>query len=174
MGMRENRKTFDLLPLKGAALSETRIELTGWKAIVVVVIILGVTGIRISSRFPTVNDDGRAALRAWLVKDYTGRGPKALAQRVADYRAGLPDRPLDIPAQEPKVEFVSLSAHGSPSDMIARAEVSVDGGPPPDRRPVRYLFLTTVPERGWVVFAESDSFQYYMTLVGRRWSSDTY
>jgi hypothetical protein len=90
---------------------EIRIELTGWKAIVVAAIILAVTGFRMYSRFPTVNDDGRKALREWLVKDYTGRGPKALAQRVADYKAGLPDRPMPTPAELPNVEFVSLSAH---------------------------------------------------------------
>ena len=31
-------------------------------------------------------------------KDYRGRGPRDLAQRVADYRAGKPVQPLDIPA----------------------------------------------------------------------------
>jgi hypothetical protein len=155
-------------------MEQTRFELKGWPAIIVVVLILGVSGYRLYSRFPTVNDDGREALRGWLVKEYTGRGPRALAQRVADYQAGLPDRPVAAPAEEPKVEFVSLSAHGSPSDMIARVEVSVDGGPPPDGRPVRYLFLTAVPERGWIVFAETDSYHYFEILLGRRWNSNGY
>src|ERR1700736_4636361 len=119
-------------------MAETRVELTGWKAIAVLVVILGVSGYRIYSRFTTVNDDGREALRAWLAKDYTGRGPRALAQRVADYRAGLPDRPMPVPAEEPKVEFVSLSAHGWREAMVVRSEISVDGGPPPDGQPVRY------------------------------------
>ena len=146
-------------------MGETRVELTGWKAIAVVVVILGVTGYRIYSRFPAVNDDGREALRTWLVKDYTGRGPKALAQRVADYRAGLPDRPVAVPTVEPRVEFTSLSAHGWRDAMVVRSEVSVDGGPPPDGQPVRYLFLTTKFEGGWMVLSESDSFRYYMALL---------
>jgi hypothetical protein len=146
-------------------MGETRIELTGWKAIVAAVIILAVSGIRIYMRFPTVSDDGREALRTWLVKDYTGRGPKAVAQRVADYRAGLPAQPLDIPAEMPKVEFVSLSAHGWRDAMVVRSEVSVDGGPPPDGQPVRYLFLTTKFEGGWMVLSESDSFRYYEALL---------
>src|SRR6266853_4185676 len=116
------------MPLGGSAMAETRIELTGWKAIVVAAIILTVTGFRMYSRFPTVNDDGRKALRDWMVKDDTGRGPKALAQRVADYRAGLPDRPLDVPAELPNLEFVSLSAHGWRDAMVVRSEISVDGG----------------------------------------------
>jgi len=146
-------------------MAETRIELTGWKAIVVAVLVLGVAGYRFYSRFQSVSDNGRGALREWLVKDYTGRGPKALAKRVADYRAGLPDQPLKVPAVEPHVDFVSLSAHGSRDAMIVRTEISVDGGPPPDGQPVRYLFLTTKPEGGWMVLSESDSFRYYEILL---------
>ena len=145
-------------------MAETRIELTGWKAIIVGVLILGVAGYRFSSRFPTVNDDGRAALRDWLVKDYTGRGPKALAQRLADYRAGSKDA-LDLPpASYPNVEITSVSAHGPRDAMVVRTEISVDGGPPPDGQPVRYLFLTTKYEGGWMVLSESDSFRYYRAL----------
>jgi len=44
-------------------MGETRIELTGWKAIVAVAIILALSGIRIYWRCPTVNDEGREALR---------------------------------------------------------------------------------------------------------------
>jgi len=88
-----------------------------------------------------------------------------LAQRVAEYRAGLPDRPMSVPAEEPKVQFVSLSAHGWRDAMVVRSEISVDGGTPPDGQPVRYLFLTTKFEGGWMVLSESDSFRYYEALL---------
>jgi hypothetical protein len=146
-------------------MGETRIELTGWKAVVVAVIILAASGYRIYSRFPTVSEDGREALRTWLVKDYTGRGPKALAQRVAAYRAGMPAQPLEVLAEEPKVNFVSLTAHGWRDAMVVRSEISVDGRTPPDGQPVRYLFLTTKFEGGWMVLSESDSFRYYTALL---------
>src|SRR5216683_4878548 len=99
--MRENNRCAMNLRQERGAMAETRIELTGWKAIVVAVLILGVSGYRISTRIRTVNDEGQQALRTWLVKDYTGRGPKALAKRLADYRAGLPDQPPDAPAVDP-------------------------------------------------------------------------
>jgi hypothetical protein len=155
------------------AVTETRIELTGWKAIVVGVLILGVSGYQVYSRFQTVSDGGQQALREWLVKDYTGRGPKALAKIVADYRAGLPTQALDRPAVDPQVEFVSLSAHGWHDAMIVRTEISVDGGPPPDGKPVRYLFLTTKYEGGWMVLSESDSYRYYDVLLNFRWFAPT-
>jgi hypothetical protein len=154
--------------LERCTMAETRIELTGWKAIVVAVLILGVSGYRVYSRFQTVGDDGRGALREWLIKDYTGRGPKALAKLVADYRAGLPAQPPEVPAVVPQVEFVSLSAHGLRDAMVVRTEISVDGGQPPDGQPVRYLFLTTKPEGGWMVLSESNSYNYYEVLFNFR------
>jgi hypothetical protein len=146
-------------------MAETRIELTGWKAIVVAALILGVSGYRFNSRFQTVSDDGREALREWLVRDYTGRGPKALAQRVAAYRAGVPEA-LDLPkVPDPQVDFASVSAHGWPDAMIVRTEISVDGGLPPDDKRIRYLFLTTKVGGGWMVLSESDQFNYYEILL---------
>jgi hypothetical protein len=149
-------------------MSETRIDLTGWKAVAIVALILAVSGYRLYSRSQTVTDDGREALRTWLVKDYTGRGPKDLARRVADYQAGLPDRPPDVPTVLPRVEFVSLSAHGTRDAMIVRCEISADGGGPPDGKPVRYLHLTAKPGGGWMVLSEGDSYEYYVALLGLR------
>lgn len=149
-------------------MAETRIELTGWKAIVVAVLILGASGYSFYSHFQTVTGEGRGALREWLVRDYTGRGPKALAQRVANYRAGLPDQPPVPPAEEPQVELVSVSAHGSRDAMVVRTEISVDGGLPPDGQRVRYLFLTTKVGGGWMVLSESDPLHYYEALLNLR------
>jgi hypothetical protein len=150
----------------GERMAESSIELRGWHAVVVLAVILGVSGYRISARFPNVPSDGRDTLRKWLVDDYEGRGAAALKQRVADYRAGLPDRPpVAPPTVEPQVEFISLAAHGWRDAMVVRSEVTVDSGPPPDGRPVRYLFLTTKVGGGWMVLSESDSFRYYTVLL---------
>jgi len=145
-------------------MAETRIELTGWKAIVAGVLFLAVFAGRIYLHIPKVTDEGRQELRAWLVKDYTGRGPKDVAQRLADYRAGKPVQPLDVPEVEPNVELVSVTAHGARDAMVVRTEISVDGGLPPDGQSVRYLFLTTKYGGGLMVLSESDSYRYYSAL----------
>ena len=144
-------------------MAETRIELRGWPAIVAGILILAVSAYRLSTRFPKIPDDGRETLRHWLVKDYEGLGPAALAKRVADYKAGVVDTSVQPPATEPRVEFTSLTAHGSPDVMVVRCELTVDGGPP-EGRSVRYLFLTTRVGGGWMVFGESDSYRYYTML----------
>lgn len=76
----------------------------------------------------------------------------------------MPARP-EAPATAPQVEFASLSAHGLPGIMVVRAEISVNGGPPPDGRPVRYLSLTRKVEGGWMVFTETDPVRYYLALL---------
>lgn len=139
-------------------------QLTGWKAVVALLVFMALAGIRLSMRFQTIPDDGREAVRTWLVKDYEGLGPGAVAQMVSDYRAGTPVQ-VPHPAEAPQVEFVSMSAHGAPHRMIVRAEISVNGAPPPDDRPVRYLLLTTKFDGGWMVLSETTEYSYYDALV---------
>lgn len=145
-------------------MDEVRIELRGWKAVVVLVAVLAVSGYRVWSRFRTVDDRGREALRTWLVKDYQGLGPSGLARRVADYRAGMPAQP-DPQTTPPDVEFSAVSAHGSADNLVARVEVIVDGGPPRHGRSVRYLRLMRGIEGDWRVFADSDAVSYYEAMV---------
>jgi hypothetical protein len=145
-------------------MEQTRIELHGWKALIVLVAILGMTSYRFYSRFQPVDDGGRGALQDWLMKDYEGQGPRSLALRAANYRAGIPSAPTPV-TPVGRIEFSSLSAHGLRGIMVVRAEVTVDGGPPPDGRRVRYLDLTTKVGGGWMVMADTSSLQYYLALV---------
>jgi hypothetical protein len=145
-------------------MEQARFELKGWKAAAVAVVIVGMIGYRTSTRFRTVDDAGQKVLRTWLVRDFQGLGPKGLAQRVADYRAGVRTQE-EAPSKVPEVEITSLSAHGLPDSMVVRVEVTVDGAPPPDGRPVRYLRLMRRVEGDWFVFTETDSFRYYQTLM---------
>lgn len=50
-------------------MEQVRVELKGWKAIVLLVALLAVTSYRVYSRFRTVDEAGRDVLRAWLVND---------------------------------------------------------------------------------------------------------
>jgi hypothetical protein len=65
------------------------------------------------------------------------------------------------------VEFTSIAARGKVdgSVTLVRAEVTVDGDPPPDSRPVRYFRMTSKLGGGWMVVGESDSYGYLMQLM---------
>ena len=136
----------------------------GWKAIAVLALIAAIYGFDVYSRFQRVDDDGRKVLQTWLLMDYNGHGRRDIIRRVEAYKAGLPVEPLK-PIEPMNIEFRSLSAHGRAHDMIVKAEITVDGGPPPDGQPVRYFNMTHDADRGWSVFNEADSYWYYRMML---------
>ncbi|HVE78851.1 MAG TPA: hypothetical protein VNA89_08320, partial [Gemmatimonadaceae bacterium] len=59
----------------------------------------------------------------------------------------------------------AVTAHGGATVAIVRAEVFVDGGPPPDGEGVRYFRLRRVPPGGgWEVLSgRPRAFEFYTT-----------
>jgi hypothetical protein len=118
-------------------------------------------------RVRTVDDGMRNAVRESLVNEYSGRGPKDIARIVAEARQGSPIEPVPELVQR-DVEFTSIAAHGrmGASAILVRAEVTVDGGPPPDGRTVGYFRVTRkLTEDGWMVVGESGPYSYYRELA---------
>ena len=144
-------------------MAEYNFTLRGWKAVAVVALIAVITGYRFVSRFQTVDNAGRDVLTGWLLKDYNAQGPRDLIKRVQDYKAGLPMQPV-TEIKPMNIEFVSLSAHGVRDAMVAKAQIMVEGGAPPDGRAVRYFYLTRNVDGVWTVFTETDAYSYYRAL----------
>jgi hypothetical protein len=91
-------------------------------------------------RVRTVDDEMQNAVRAELLNEYSGRGRKDVARLVAETREGAPVEPVQALVRR-NVEFKSIAAHsemGGPVTFV-RADITVDGGPPPEGRPVRYF-----------------------------------
>jgi hypothetical protein len=148
-------------------MAEYNFQLRGWHALVGIVAALGFLGGQMYLRVRTVDDGMRDAVRERLLNEYSGRGPKDLARIVAEARAGSPTEPVPDVIQR-DVEFTSIAAHGrmGGSATLVRAEVTVDGAPPPDGRPVRYFRVSRkFMGGGWMVVGESDSYQYYRELA---------
>jgi hypothetical protein len=148
-------------------MAEYNFQLRGWHAIVGILAVLGFVGIQMYLRVRTVDDGMRDAVRERLINEYSGRSPKDIARIVAEAREGSPIEPVPEIVQR-DVEFKSMGAHGrmgAPA-IIVRAEVEVDGGPPPDDRPVRYFRVSRkFMDAGWMVVGESTSYLYYRELV---------
>jgi len=130
------------------------------------VVLAGITGVQMYSRVRPVNDAMREAVRSELLNEYSGRGPKDLARFVAEARAGSPIEAVPAVVNR-DVEFGSMGARGTIGGaIVVRAEVSVDGGSPPDGRAVRYLWMSRKFEGdGWLVMGESNAYQYFMELM---------
>jgi hypothetical protein len=146
---------------------EYNFQLRGWHAIVAVAALLAFWGIQAYLRVTAVDDAMRDAVRAELLKEYSGQGPKDVARLVAEARAGSPVEPVP-PLIQRDVEFNSIAARGKIGGSVTfvRADLVVDGGPPPDGRPVRYFRVQRrFMGEGWMVIGESDSYTYLMQLV---------
>ncbi|MFI5097402.1 MAG: hypothetical protein ACHQT6_05455 [Candidatus Acidiferrales bacterium] len=146
-------------------MAEYNFQLRGCHAVVGIVALLGYMGVESWLRVRTVEDGMRDAVRERLLNEYSGPGPKDLARIVAEARAGLPVEELP-PLTQRGVEFTSMSAHGRMGGSVTfvRAEITVDGGEPPDGRALRYFTMSRVYGGDWVVNGESSSYFYYREL----------
>jgi thiamine pyrophosphate-dependent acetolactate synthase large subunit-like protein len=92
--------------------------------------------------------------------------PKDIARLVAKARQGLSVEPVALLVPR-DVQFTSIAAHGQMAAPVTlvRAEIIVDGGPPPDDRAVRYFRVSRQFGGGWMVVGETDSYRYFMELL---------
>jgi hypothetical protein len=148
-------------------MAEYNFQLRGWHALVGIAALLGFWGIEMYLRVRTVDDGMRNAVRERLLNEYSGRGPKDIARIVAEAREGSPIEPVPEVVQR-DVQFTSIAAHGrmgAPVTLV-RAEITVDGGSPPDGRSVRYFRVSrNFMDGGWMVVGESDPYFYYKELA---------
>jgi len=139
----------------------------GWHALVAIAAFLGFLTVEMLLHVRPMDDEMRDAVREELLKEYSGQGLKDVVRILAEAREGSPIDPLP-PMIQRDVEFTSIAAHGgmgAPVTLI-RAEVTVGGGPPPDRRPVRYFCISRkFIGGGWMVVGESNSYRYYKELA---------
>jgi hypothetical protein len=148
-------------------MAEYNFQLRGWHALVALPLVLAFWGLEMYLHVRPVDDAMRDALRAELLNEYSGRGPKDAARLVAEARAGTPVEDVQ-PLVQRDVEFTSIAARGKMGApvILVRAEITVDGGPPPDGRPVRYFRMSTkFVGGGWMVVGEGDSYNYFMQLA---------
>ena len=159
-------------------MAQYNFQLRGWPAVIGIAAMAAITGAQMYLRVRPVNDGMRAAVREALLKEYSGRGPKDIARFVAEARAGLPVEPVP-PVVQRDVEFTSMAARGSTGGggaIVVRAEITVDGGTPPDGRSIRYFWVSRKYDSdAWMVMAEADSYRYFVALLpGSRRSSSSY
>ena len=148
-------------------MAEYSYQLKGWQAIAAVAALAIFTGGRMYFRVRPVDDGVREAVKTRLLNEYSGRGPKDVMRILAEAKEGKPVEQLQ-PVVQRGVEFTSIAGHGrmGGSLVVVRAEIAVDGGPPPDGRAIRYFSVSPkFGGDGWMVNGESDSYRYFEELV---------
>lgn len=147
-------------------MAQYNFQLRGWHALVGIAALLAYFGLGMYLRVRPVDDAMRGAVRDRLLNEYSGRGPKDVARIVKEARNGSPIDPVPQVVQR-DIQFTSIAAHGSIGApvVLVRAEITVDGGPPPDGRSVRYFRMTRkILDGGWMIVGESSAYFYYSQL----------
>jgi hypothetical protein len=147
-------------------MAEYNFQFRGWHALVAIAALVGFLGFKMFLRLRSVDDEMRDAVRAELLNEYSGRGRADAARLVAEARAGTPVEPVP-PLVQRDVAFPSIAARAEMGARVTlvRAEVIVDGGPPPDGRSVRYFQVSRKFTGGWMVVGTSDSYSYFRELL---------
>lgn len=145
-------------------MSQSEFTLTGWKAIVAVIVAVVVGGYTLFMRNTTLDTQARDVIRTWVAAEYTG---KALSKwEGTDYAQNPPlaQQSADEILAATRVTIPSIKAKGSKREPIVRVEILVDGKPPGDGQGIRYYKMKFSPVMGWTMGHKVTAFSYYTKL----------
>jgi hypothetical protein len=140
-------------------------QFRGWHCIVAVALLLCYYGISVYARVRGVDDGMRAAIREYLLNEYSGRSAGDVQRILSEAHSGQAVENLPE-VQQHDVEFPSISAVGTYAAEYetVRVEISVDGGRPPLGEALRYFRVEEISSGKWLVVGKSDSYSYYSDL----------
>ncbi len=145
-------------------MTERTIRLTGWKALVALAVLAGFLGYRSYAMRATLATEAADELRLWLGAEYQAAGLPALERALAaGDRAAAERSATEILARD-RIAFVDLRARGTPDDVVVRAEIAVDGRPPPVGAAVRYFRMQYSAVTGWRLARETTAVSYYLRI----------
>jgi len=135
-----------------------QIRLTGVKAVVVILALVGFGVFRLVSARSTLDTQGTEELSMWLRAEYASRYLSNL-----DAATLTPEDVESLLALD-RITFPSIRGNGTPSDMVVRVEIEIDGQPPPDGRSVRYWRMEHSMLTGWRMQREANVLSYYLNV----------
>ena len=146
-------------------MSDIKLQLSGWKAIAVIGIVMAVAGYRFMAVRTTLETGGADELKMWVLADYVRQGLPALEQALesGDMQAAEEQAQQLIAAE--RIRFTEMKARGTPDDLVVRVKIRVDGGAPPDGREVRYFRMSHSTITGWRMERETSALGYYLKLL---------
>ncbi|MDH3290514.1 MAG: hypothetical protein OEO20_08245 [Gemmatimonadota bacterium] len=145
-------------------MAERTIRLTGWKALAALVVLAGFVGYRYSAMRATLATEAADELRMWLAAEYQAAGlPELERALAAGDRAAAERSAAEIIARD-RISFVDLRARGKPDDLVVRAEIAVDGRPPPVGGAIRYFRMRYSTVSGWRLVRETTVLSYLLRI----------
>jgi hypothetical protein len=133
---------------------EMKARASGWKAIVLIVVVLGAGAYRLASARSSLSSEGAEVLKDWVSTEYQ-RHYLAQTEWSDEEKAKYLLEVADI-------EFRSVSAKGSGDDIIVRVEIEPSPYHPPGAKTVRYFRMEHSLATGWRYRSDASAFSYYL------------
>lgn len=139
------------------------VKLTGWKAIVAIVAVIGFLGFKFNMQTEALQTEGVEEISKWLQLESARAVIPDMEKAIEnprqneEYLAQMVD---DL--QEENFEVVSVTRRGVDKNIIARVEVSYKGEVPSDGMNIRYLRMNYSMVAGWRVERETSKWNYYL------------
>lgn len=143
------------------------IKLTGWNAVIAIVVVLAFVGFRFETRSGALETQGVQKVKEWLVAESERAALPDMQKAINDpnsSRNQLADMAQKL--QNENVEITSVTRHGTGTDPVVRVQVHYKNGGPPNAKPVRYLRMRYSSVTGWTVQYEVSKWSYYLAVLG--------
>lgn len=135
-------------------MTENTIRLNGWKAVLVLLIVAGVGGYRVTTARAKIDTQGRAALEQWVQMEL-------IRPLLADTTRSLQEQGAAI-AQASSVTIRSLAVRGRLSDAVVRVELAPNPALPPGADLVRFYRMRYTTISGWTHRGSATRLAWYL------------
>lgn len=132
----------------------TTVTVSGWKAVLVLIVVVGAVGFRVMTARAKLDTQGRAALEQWVQGEL-------IRPILADTAKPLADRAAAI-QQASAVKIRSLSVRGPLSNAVVRVELAPSPALPPGSDLVRYYRAQYSDFTGWRHHGDATVISWYL------------
>jgi hypothetical protein len=133
------------------------VRLTGWKAVAVLVLLLGFVGFRWVTARSALDSQGREALEQWIALELQ-------RPMLADTTGDPADRAQDL-LSAGKVRIRSMSAHGPLDNMVVRVELEPSADLPAGTELTRYYRMQYSSLTGWRHRGNATALSWYLAIL---------
>ena len=137
-------------------MSPRTMKITGWKAVPVILLVVGFGGYRFLTARQALDTQGREELETWIAAEL-------IRPMLADSTTSLAERGEAILGAS-QTEIRNLSARGSLENLVVRVELEPNDAYPPDTELVRYYRMTHSVVTGWRHRGSASALRYYLAL----------
>ncbi|MCK5528997.1 MAG: hypothetical protein KAI74_04895 [Kiritimatiellae bacterium] len=140
-----------------------KVELKGWKAVVVIIIVAVVVIFRYQSQTKELNTQGAKEVERWMFYDYARKALPAMQKAMADPKNNK--EYLEKSAHNlttAKFEVLSITRHGLGDEAVAKVTIKFKEGGSEKGTKTIYLKMTHSLVAGWRVTFETGKISYYL------------